>query len=119
MTRRMTRKRTRDTWGGPPGLLPAARPARRFRWSCLFILGSSLLAQTPSADEIMRRVSENVDRAQAARAKYVYDQDVFVRLKRSNGKLAREESRKYIIAPTDTGAKRKLVSVAGKILHGG
>jgi len=85
----------------------------------LFFAAPSLLAQTPSADEIMRRVSENVDRAQAARAEYVYDQDVFIRLKRANGKLAREESRKYIIAPTQTGAKRKLVNVDGKILHGG
>lgn len=74
--------------------------------------------QTPDAREIMRRVGENVDRAIAARASWVYDQDVFVRLKRSNGKLAREESRKYTVAPTDKGAERKLVSVAGKIVNG-
>jgi hypothetical protein len=85
----------------------------------LFLIISAyfLPAATPTADEIMRRVAENMDRAQAARAAYVYDQDVFVRLKRSNGKLAREESRKYIIAPLELGARRKLVSVEGKILH--
>ena len=43
----------------------------------LLIIGPSLLAQTPDAAEIMRRVSENVDRAQAARLAWVYDQDVF------------------------------------------
>jgi len=83
----------------------------------LFI-GTSLLAQTPDVGEIMRRVSENVDRAQAARAAWVYDQDVFVRLKRANGKLAREESRQYTVAPTEKGAQRKLVKVEGKILEG-
>jgi hypothetical protein len=85
--------------------------------SCLSI-GASLLAQTPDAAEIMRRVSENVDRAQAARVAWVYDQDIFVRLKRANGKLAREESRQYTVAPTEKGAQRKLVKVEGKILEG-
>ena len=53
----------------------------------LLILGLPLLAQTPDAMEIMRRVSENVDHAQAARLAWVYDQDIFVRLKRANGKF--------------------------------
>src|SRR5580692_4021541 len=84
----------------------------------VLLIGTQLFAQTPDAGEIMRRVSENVDRAQAARAAWVYDQDVFVRLKRANGKLAREESRQYTVVPTDKGAQRKLVSVEGKILEG-
>ena len=45
----------------------------------LLFIGTSLLAQTPDVGEIMRRVSENFDRAQAARAAWVYDQDIFVR----------------------------------------
>jgi hypothetical protein len=84
----------------------------------LLFVGTSLFAQTPDAGEIMRRVSENVDRAQAARAAWVYDQDIFVRLKRANGKLAREESRQYTVAPTEKGADRKLVKVEGRILEG-
>jgi hypothetical protein len=84
----------------------------------LLVAGASLAAQTPDAGEIMRRVSENVDRAQSARASWVYDQDVFVRLKRANGKLAREESRQYIVAPTERGAQRKLLKVEGKIREG-
>ena len=39
-------------------------------------------------------------------------------MKRPNGKLAREESRQYTIAPTEKGAQRKLVKVEGKILEG-
>src|ERR1700723_3458427 len=84
----------------------------------LICVGSSLLAQTPDARAIMQRVAENVDRAQAERAAWVFDQDVFVRLKRANGKLAREESRQYTVAPTEKGAQRKLVKVEGKILDG-
>ncbi len=84
----------------------------------LLLIGASLAAQTPDAGEIMRRVAENVDRAQSARLAWVYDQDIFVRLKRANGKLAREESRQYTVAPTEKGAQRKLVKVEGKILDG-
>jgi hypothetical protein len=85
--------------------------------ACVFA-GCSLAAQTPDAGEIMRRVAENIDRAEAARTAYVYDQNVFVRLQRANGKPAREERRRYIVAPTEKGARRKLVSVEGKIVEG-
>jgi hypothetical protein len=87
-------------------------------WVGVTWIAPALSAQTPDAAEIMRRVSENVGRAEAARAAWVYDQDVFVRLKRANGKLAREESRQYTVAPTEKGAQRKLVKVEGKILEG-
>jgi hypothetical protein len=75
-------------------------------------------ADAPDAREIMRRVAENQERAQAARTAYVYDQDVFIRLQRTNGRLAREEMRKYVVAPTEKGARRKMVSVEGKIQEG-
>jgi hypothetical protein len=78
-----------------------------------------LLVAPPSADEIMQRVAENQERALAARSAYVYDMNVFVRLKRANGKLAREESRDYVVAPGEKGARRKLVKVEGHILEGG
>jgi hypothetical protein len=90
------------------------------------ILTASLLATdvpaephaAPDAPEIMRRVAENQDRAMAARASWVFDQNVFVRLQRPGGKLAREETRKYVVVPTEKGARRKIVSVEGKILAG-
>jgi hypothetical protein len=72
----------------------------------------------PSSDEIMTRVAENQERAKSARAAYVYDMNVFVRLKRANGKPAREESRDYIVAPTEKSAKRKLIKVEGKVFEG-
>jgi hypothetical protein len=72
----------------------------------------------PTAEEIMCRVAENQERAQAERTAYVYDMNVFVRMKRANGQLAREESREYVVAPTEKGASRKLVKVEGKIQDG-
>jgi hypothetical protein len=77
-----------------------------------------LPGQTPTAEEIMCRVAENQERADEARKTYVYDMNVFVRMKRANGKLAREESRDYVVVPNEKGARRKLVKLAGKILDG-
>jgi hypothetical protein len=79
---------------------------------------SAVWAESPDGLAIMRRSAENVAHARAARAAWVYDHDVFVRLKRANGKLAREESRTYTVAPTEKGAQRKLLKVDGKILEG-
>src|SRR5579859_5980745 len=72
----------------------------------------------PTADDVMCRVAENQTQAQAARSAYVYDMNVFVRLKRANGKPAREESRDYVVAPTPKGAGRKLLKVEGKVFDG-
>jgi hypothetical protein len=76
------------------------------------LLPAFLHAQT--ADEIMARVAENQTRAEAARAGFVYRQDVLVRLKRSDGKLAREEDREYTVTPEPDGVKREMVHFAGK-----
>jgi len=78
-----------------------------------------LPGQVPSAEEIMCRVADNQERAQKAREAYVYDMNVFVRLKRANGKLAREESRDYVVAPSARSSRRKLVKLRGKIMDGG
>ena len=88
------------------------------RLAILLFAALPALAETLTADEIMRRVADNQTKAQEARKNFVYDMNVFVRLKRASGKLAREESRDYIVAPGATGAKRKLVKVEGKILDG-
>jgi hypothetical protein len=72
----------------------------------------------PTADEIVCRVAENQQRAEAARSAYVYDMNVFVRMQHSNGKLAREETREYVVAPTPRGAGRKLVKLSGRIQDG-
>lgn len=72
----------------------------------------SLAAQT--ADEIMARVAENQARAEDARKAFVYHQNLLVRLKRANGKLAREEVRDYTVTPAASGVEREMVKFAGK-----
>lgn len=76
------------------------------------------MAAAPSADEIMQRVAENQDKAESARANFVYDQNVFVRLQRAGGKTAREETREYRVMPSAKGAKRDLLKLEGKIIEG-
>jgi hypothetical protein len=71
-------------------------------------------AQTESAESIMAKVAVNQDRAQAARAGFVYQQNIQIRLHRSNGKLAREEVRHYVVTPTEKGFKKELTHFAGK-----
>ncbi|MEP6715756.1 MAG: hypothetical protein ABJC09_09275 [Terriglobia bacterium] len=82
------------------------------------ILTPPLPLTTPTAEEIMCRVAENQQRAEVARSKFVYDMNVFVRLQRANGKVAREESRDYVVTPTPKGARRKLIKLEGKIFQG-
>jgi len=70
--------------------------------------------QPPGAAEIMVRVAENQDRAQEMRASMVYNQNLLIRMKRGNGKLAREEIRDFTVIPTATGIKKDLVHFTGK-----
>ncbi len=62
----------------------------------------------------MAKVAENQTRAEAARAGFVYRQQVLVRLQRSDGKLAREEDREYSVTPQPVGVKREMVHFTGK-----
>jgi hypothetical protein len=71
-------------------------------------------AGMPSAEEIMAKVAENQQRAVAVRSAFVYQQNVLVRMKRGNGRLAREEVSDYIVTPTPKGLTRKLQRFAGK-----
>ncbi len=83
------------------------------RLNLLFLLLPAL-ACAQTADQIMAKVAENQNRAEAARTGFVYRQNVLVRLKRTNGELAREEDREYTVAPTPDGVKREMVHFAGK-----
>ena len=71
-------------------------------------------AQLPDVQEIMRRVAFNQAKTQDARLDFVYHQKQNVRLRRSNGKVAREEFREYDITPGARGLHRELVSVQGR-----
>jgi hypothetical protein len=78
------------------------------------------LAQEPlTADAIMARVAENQDRADQMRADFVYQQDVLIRLNRSNGKLAREEHSEYTVTPTPHGIQRERQAFSGKYVDHG
>lgn len=88
--------------------------------SVLFIVKPAILLLIPffasaqTAQQIMARVAENQDRAEAARANYVYQQKILVRLLRGNGKLGREEDREYTVAPGPNGITREMVHFSGK-----
>lgn len=84
---------------------------------CAFSASPFLTAQT--ADEIMARVAENQDRAQSVRSTFVYRQNLLIGMKRSNGKLAREETRDYTVMPTEAGSEKELVHLTGKYERNG
>jgi len=95
-----------------------------FRLSCVLMLASlGTLANgdqpSPSVDEIMARVAANQDRAEHARAEYVYQQRIHVATLRTNGKLAREETADYLVAPTPDGTKKELKRIEGRYWHKG
>jgi hypothetical protein len=84
----------------------------------LFLVSFEVVSAQPTADEIMARVAENQDKAEAARAAWVYDMKVFVRLLRGGGKVAQEETRLYRVTPGEKGADRTLISTSGRIIAG-
>ncbi|MCC7156347.1 MAG: hypothetical protein IT161_17345 [Bryobacterales bacterium] len=79
-----------------------------------------LLLQSPeAAGSIMAKVAANQDKAQSARSRFVYKQEVYTRILRTNNKLAREEKREYTVTPTPDGTRKELVKFAGKYEHKG
>jgi hypothetical protein len=95
-----------------------------FRLSWVLLLASlgtlaSAEQPSPSVDEIMARVAANQDRAEQARAEYVYQQRIHVATLRTNGKLAREETADYLVAPTPDGTKKELKHIEGRYWHKG
>ena len=90
-------------------------------WRTLLILsglGVSAPAQ-PSLDEILARLADNQERAVEARRQIVYRQDTFVRLLRTDGKLGREERRRYTVLPGAKGSEKKLEQLDGRYLRKG
>jgi hypothetical protein len=80
-----------------------------------------LMAQAadPTAAEIMAKVAANQERAQQARSEFVYQQNLLIRFRRGNRKLAREERREYAVAPTPGGVDKTLTHFSGKYEHKG
>ena len=84
--------------------------------TAFMLLVGPLGAQT--ADEIMAQVAKKQDADVEARAQYVYHQNLLVRMKRANGKIAREETRDYTVTPAADGIKRELVHFSGTVGSG-
>ena len=75
-------------------------------------------AQTADVDRIMSRVAINQAKAQELRFRYVYTQKQLLRFVRTNGKIAREERREYVVTPQLHRVRKKLVHFEGKYQDG-
>jgi hypothetical protein len=65
----------------------------------------------------MARVAANQDRAEKLRNNYVYQQHIRIVTRKTNGKLAREETTDYLVAPTPVGIKKEMKHVNGRYWH--
>ncbi len=65
-------------------------------------------AALPQLDDVLKRVADNQEKAVSARQSIVYTQETRTRLMRGGSKLAREEKRRYTVAPTATSTEKKL-----------
>ena len=81
-------------------------------WGPLVLLFTA--AQVDTAESIMARVAENQDRAEAARAAFVYHQSVLVRMNHTNGKLAAEQYSEFTVTPTEHGIQKVRTLFLGK-----
>lgn len=87
--------------------------------AALLFCGGAWAEQAPeTAESIMAKVAANQERAQEARARWVYQQDANIRLLRTNGKMAREERRLYSVSPTEKGVDKKLDQFTGRYAAG-
>jgi hypothetical protein len=81
------------------------------------------LSALPAGDDaltaaaIMAKVAENQDRAEKLRNDYVYQQHIRVVTRKTNGKLAREETTDYLVAPTPDGIKKEMKHLDGRYWH--
>lgn len=76
-------------------------------------------AADPAAADIMAKVAANQERAQQARSEFVYQQNLLIRFRRGNRKLAREERHEYSVVPTPGGVNKTLTHFAGKYEYKG
>ncbi len=62
----------------------------------------------------MKRVAANQDLSQKLRSEYLYQQHIRIVTRRTNGKLAREETADYVVTPTPEGTRKELKSIRGR-----
>jgi len=78
-----------------------------------------LAAQTPDVNSIMAQVGINQAKSREQRAQWIYQQKQLLRLVRSNGKIAREEHRQYLVLPDRRGVKKELTKFDGRYAQHG
>lgn len=78
-----------------------------------------LAAQTPDVNSIMAQVGINQAKSREQRAQWIYQQKQILRMVRSNGKIAREEHREYLVLPDRRGVKKQLTSFDGRYARHG
>ena len=76
----------------------------------------STLAQQPTADSIMARVTLNQDRSESERARYIYVQHTHT-ASRKGKTIMCEEITDYRVTPSDTGSTRQLLKLDGRLLQ--
>ncbi len=77
-------------------------------------VGTTRPAQSPDVSEIMAQVAGNQDRAESLRTAFVYNQNLLLRFKRGDGRIAREEIREYLVTPTAKGTNKTLTRFEGR-----
>ena len=87
--------------------------------ACLEAPQATTLPGELSAAEIMQRVARNQDRGQTERNQYVYEQHIRVDIRRTNGKLAREENADLLVLPAAKGSTKKTESLKGRYWNHG
>ncbi|MFY9728514.1 MAG: hypothetical protein WB579_11480 [Bryobacteraceae bacterium] len=78
-----------------------------------------LAAQTPDASSIMAQVGLNQAKSREQRAEWIYQQKQTLRMVRSNGKVAREEHREYLVLPDRRGVNKQLTHFDGRYAQHG
>ncbi|MGA2273956.1 MAG: hypothetical protein ABSH00_10410 [Bryobacteraceae bacterium] len=78
-----------------------------------------LAAQARDVSSIMAQVGINQAKSREQRTQWVYQQKQLLRMVRSNGKVAREEHRGYLVLPDRRGIKKELTSFTGKYARHG
>jgi hypothetical protein len=87
-------------------------------WTLLAM--STVLAERPTdVTGIMVRVAINQEWARDARANYLYRQEQTIRMRRPNGKIAREQHAEYVVTPGAHGAEKTLAKFEGKYQYKG
>jgi len=103
---------------------PAQQPAQQLAQQTVQQPASSTIPSPPSQaatadpspDEILRSAREHQDRSREQQVRWIFDQEVFVRLLRGGGKLAREERRFYRVRPNMQSTDRELTALQGQVV---